>query len=103
MKREPCDTGTLLVKSKAKVKRQEEAKGKRYSMDDITVNRRVFRKVFIPLYIDFMMTTIVPFEIHDDHVIPEFQKIFNSVFPYDKQQITEEDPIKYVVCRSIMP
>ena len=97
VKREPCDTGNLLVKAKTKAKRSEETKSRRYCMDNITVGHRHFQKIFIPLYINFMMTIENPFDIHDSQVIPGIQSVYNSVFPFDKQQITEENPIKYVV------
>ena len=97
MKSEPSDIGDQIVKMKAK------SGSKRFSMDDIGIDWRVFRKIFVPLYIEFMTTIENSFEVHGSLVIPGFQKIYNTVLPNDKQQITEEDPIKYVVRGSINP
>ena len=43
-----------------------------------------------------------PFSLHDDQVVIALQEIFNFIFPEDKQPITGDDPVKYVVRNSII-
>lgn len=85
-----------LIKRK-RARKFEDDKAKRYTMDDISVNRRLFRQKFVPTYCEFIMMLENPFDLHGEQVIFALQRIFNFVFPDDKQLVVEEDPIKFVV------
>ena len=79
------------------MRKDEEDKAKRYTMDDIPVNRRIFRQKVVPTYSEFLMSLSNPFDLHGEQVVLALQRIFNFVFPEDKQLVTEEDPVKFVV------
>ena len=88
----------MLFRSKKKrARKDEEDKFKRFTMDNISVNRRTFRQKVIPTYIEFMMSLENPFDLHNDKAVEALRRIFNFVFPEEKQLVTEEDPIKYLV------
>ena len=94
VKNEPED---LPLTKKRRSRKDEEDRAKRYTMDDIPVNRRTFRQKVVPTYIEFLMSTRNPFDLHDDLVTIGLQNIFNFIFPEDKQLVLREDPIKYLV------
>ena len=93
--KEEVEEPTLAKRKRAR--KDEEDKAKRYTMDDIPVNRRMFRQKIVPTYCEYIMSLENPFDLHGDPVVFGLQRIFNFVFPQDRQLVTEEDPIKFVV------
>ena len=66
-------------------------------MNDVQVDHRRFRRVLIPTYNEYMMSRPNPFDLHDKNALEMLQSIYDSVFPYDSQRITENSPVKYIV------
>ena len=94
VKKEP-EEHTLTKRKRAR--KDEDDKAKRYTMDDIPINRRVFRQKVVPTYSEFLKSLENPFDLHGEEVVFGLQRIFNFIFPEDKQLVTEEDPVKFVV------
>ena len=66
-------------------------------MADITVDRCWFRRILVPTYNEFMMSQEKAFDVHAESVISELQEMYNCIFPYDPQRISEDSAIKFIV------
>ena len=76
---------------------------KGYVMDDLDLHdRRPFRKVLLPSYFDFVMSSNDPFDTHNASVLPALARLFRSLYPYDTREISADCALKVIVRESAL-
>ena len=73
------------------------AGAKKYTMNDIKVDGKVFRASLIPTYFDFLMTRDTPFVTRHADILDGLQEIWDQVFPENPEQLLNDGAIKYIV------
>lgn len=101
LKSEQDDSKTLAFVNAApgRAKRGDSSKPafKRFVMDDLKIDRRVFRMVLLPSYYEYILSLDDPFNTHTESVLPALQRLYESIFPGNNHEMESDGPIKRLV------
>ena len=70
---------------------------KKFTMNDIKVDGKLFRSTLIPTYFDIIMTQDSPFKTRETYVLNGLQEVWNKMFPESSERLSMDCAVKYVV------